>query len=103
MIYVERPFENNTEKQPLRFRKTIYLCGKLISVFSSNLSTFRGVSIKFKENKNKNNHGAMELTFSCAIFNSLGYYTRNLAIPEVDISLYFLTISNQVKIHLMRD
>ena len=45
MIYVERPFENNTEKQPLRYRKNIYLCGKLISVCSSSLSTFRGVSI----------------------------------------------------------
>lgn len=86
MVYVDRSFENNSEKQPLRFRKMIYLRGKLISVSASSLSTFRGIAINFKDSRNKDyNHGVMELSFSCAVFNSLGYYTRNLAIAEADI------------------
>ena len=86
LVFVEKPFENNTEKQPLRFRKMIYLRGKLISVSASSLSSFRGIAINFKDSKNKNNnHGVMELSFSRAVFNSLWYYTRNLAIAEADI------------------
>ena len=40
----------------------------------------------FKDNRNSNNHGIMELTFSCAVFNFSGFYSRNLAI----LSYFFL-------------
>ena len=85
MIYVDKSFECNVKNQAFRFRKMVYLHGSLQTLPCTAFVTFRGLSIKFKE-KNKNKHGAMELTLSCAVFNSSGYFTRSLAIPEEDIS-----------------
>ena len=85
MIYVDKNFENNVNNQALRFRRMVSVRGKFSSIPISKLHIFRGMSIKFKENKNKNNHGIMELIFSCAVFNSSGFYTRSLAITETDM------------------
>ena len=85
MIYVNRGFENNVNKQAFRFRKMIYIRGKFLSVPVSKLHVFRGTSIRFRENKNENNHGFMDLIFSCAVFNASGFYTRSLAITETDM------------------
>jgi len=85
MIYVKNVFLCNVKDQVFRYRKMVYVNGRLLSLKFSNILTFRGVSISFKENKNKNNHGNMVLSFSCAIFNASGFYTRSLAITEADM------------------
>ena len=85
VIYVDKPFENNVKNQCFRFRTMIWLKARLLSLEASNMLKYRSVHLQFKENNNKNRHGTMELTFSSAVFNSSGFYTRNLAVPEADI------------------
>ena len=85
MIYVDRIFENNVNNQPFRFKRMVYVNGRLISIPLTKLKTFRGVSVKFIKNKNDTNHGEMNICFSCVVFNSSGFFTRNLAITEADM------------------
>ena len=86
MIYVDRNFENNTNNQPLRFKRMIYIHGKLLSIPVSKLKVFRGFFVNFTKNKNDTNHGEMNIKFSCVVFNSGGFFTRNLAIAEEDMA-----------------
>ena len=85
MIYVDRNFENTVNRQAFRFKRMVNIYGRLLSIPVSKLNVFRGVSIKFRGNKNGNDHGIMDLTFSRIVFNSSGFYTRNLAISEADM------------------
>ena len=71
MIYVESPFENNVTKRAFRFRKNFSIRGKLLTLPSSKMHRFRGVSVKFTENKNKQKCGEVGVSFSCAVFNSI--------------------------------
>ena len=84
MIYVQKEFDNNVKNQCFRFRKMVFVKGKMVDLKEEHMHRFRGIEIKFKE-KNKNSHGIMELSFSTAVFNSSGYYTRSLAITEFDM------------------
>ena len=59
----------------------IYLKGSLVEVEAKDIMKYRGIDISFKE-RNCNLHGTMELSFSCAVFNCSGFYTRSLALPE---------------------
>jgi len=83
MVYVENKFESNIKDQCFRFRRTIYLKGSLVEVKSTDMNRYR-INISFREKIN-NSHGIMELYFSCAVFNGSGFYTRSLAITEVEI------------------
>ncbi|XP_066914213.1 uncharacterized protein [Clytia hemisphaerica] len=85
VIYVDKPFKNNVNNQAFRYRKMVYVNGRIESVGMTALHTYRGMSIRFNENKNENLHGNMEVIFRCAVFNSSGFFTKNLAIAEVDM------------------
>ena len=85
LIFVDKPFQNNVKRQAFRLRKMRHLFGRFVQVSSSHLCTYRGFSSCFKSCKSQNNHGEMELKFSCAVFNSEGFFTRNLAIAEEDM------------------
>ena len=84
---VDRVFENSVKKQPLRFRKMVLFNGSLHVLKSTNVHPFRPFTIDYKKNKNGNNHGVMEIGFSCAVFNISGFYTRCIAIPETDMQM----------------
>ena len=85
MIYVTEPFANNVKRQIFRFRKMIWLKGQLIDVPAVKIHSYHPVQIYFKEKKKKIEHGVMDLSFSCSVFNASGFYTRCLAIPEADL------------------
>lgn len=85
VIYVAKAFENNINNQCLRIRRMFCVNGRLTTVKKINLSNYRMFELNFRKNNYGNSHGSMEMSFSNAVFNSNGFYTRCLSIPEADM------------------
>ena len=63
----------------------VWVFDQLVDVPAIKIQQYRPAEVSLKANKNKNEHGIMELSFSCRVFNASGFYTRCLAIPVADL------------------
>ena len=80
ILRTRKSFENNSNRQKLRFVKSINLVGQICTVDVAHTHKYRPVDLKFLENKNGNNHGNAEISFHNAIFNQIGYIAHDRAV-----------------------
>ena len=57
------------------------LLGKIIEVKKDNIRFHHQVTVRFKEDKDGNEHGTMSICYNNCIFNSHGYLTTGRGVP----------------------